>query len=141
MEPGTGDGPNGHPRGGDEYQDAPDGSDAGGPPDDGGEGEPAYATQSFAFYQGLAPRETLSPSRTDGTTYNMPCIPPEDIEAAEEKTYAFWHGHGETHRFTVTPEDFAALRAGRTLVLYTTVVDGHRHALRIAPRVPCTMAR
>lgn len=94
--------------------------------------------QSFGYYQGLGPNERRSASRTDGTNYDMPCISVEDITAGDEKSYDFWHGHSRKHRFTVTAEHFTQIRDGREVELYTDVVDGHRHALRIKPGQVCT---
>jgi hypothetical protein len=93
--------------------------------------------KSFAYYQGLGPTELRSSSRTDGTYYNMPCISALDVEAAEPKDYPYWHGHSRQHNFTISSEDFAELAAGRTIELYTDVVDGHRHALKIIPSEIC----
>ncbi len=93
--------------------------------------------KSFGFYEGLSPMGTRSPSRPDGTYYNMPCIPLADVEAGEEKTYPFWHGHSSRHTFTVTVEHFEQLNAGESVELHTNVVDGHRHALRITPTEAC----
>lgn len=88
--------------------------------------------KSFAYYQGLGPTEKRSPSRTDGTYSSMPLILRVDIDAAVEKKYKFWHGHsGSTHSFTLTEDDFLALQDGDTIETYTSVVTGHRHALRI----------
>ena len=93
--------------------------------------------QSFAYYEGLGPRDTHSPSRTDGTSYNMPCITPEDIAAAEDRSYVFWHGHSTNHTFVVTSADFQALQRGQSVMIYTSVVDDHRHALLIKPGTRC----
>lgn len=87
---------------------------------------------TFAYYQGLGPNERRSPQRTDGTDYNMPRISQEDLEAGETKFYEFWHGHsGRNHSFTITAEQFSELKNGKTLEVYTDVVDSHRHAVRI----------
>ncbi len=49
-------------------------------------------------------------------------------------TLEFWHGHGGTqHRFTVAPDDFAALKRGERVTITTTTVDGHAHTLFIDP--------
>jgi hypothetical protein len=87
--------------------------------------------KSFGYYQGLLPTEKRSPSRTDGTYSGMPLILRDDIDAAVEKTYDFWHGHGAKHKFTLTENHFIDLQDGRTIEVYTTVISGHRHALRI----------
>ena len=88
--------------------------------------------KSFGFYQGLGPKEARDPRRTDGTYYNMPLILRDDIEAAVEKSYAFWHGHdGKAHSFTLTEAHFLDLQDGKTIDVYTNVVTGHRHSLRI----------
>lgn len=87
---------------------------------------------TFAYYQGLGPNERRSPQRTDGTNYNMPRISSADLDAGETKVYEFWHGHsGVNHQFTVTADDFIELNNGETLEVYTNLVDGHRHAVRI----------
>lgn len=99
--------------------------------------EDAGAIKSFGYYEGLSPTGTRSARRTDGTYYNMPCIPAEDLELGEEKVYEFWHGHSRDHTFTVTVEDFERLRAGEEIEIHTNVVDGHRHALRISPNEAC----
>lgn len=96
------------------------------------------AIQTFAFYQALQPAQTRSPSRKDGTSYKMPCLTQAEIDAGEHRVYQFWHGHGaENHRFTITSDDFARLRSGEAIEVYTDVVEGHRHALKIDPEVPC----
>ncbi len=96
------------------------------------------AMKSFAYYQGLGPSETRNPQRTDGTYSKMPCISSAEIEACVEKSYAFWHGHGaETHQFTLKPEHFAKLKAGEHIEVFTNLVQGHRHALRIDPAEVC----
>lgn len=94
--------------------------------------------QSFGYYQGLGPNEPRSPSRRDGTNYDMPCILADDIAAGEEKTYDFWHGHSRKHRFTIKPEHFEKLLEGQEVELFTDVVDGHRHALRLKPSEGCS---
>jgi hypothetical protein len=101
--------------------------------------ESAGGYKSFGYYQGLLPDETRSANRTDGTYSSMPCISAADIEQGVEKTFSFWHGHGRQHMFTVTAEDFASLKAGDEIEIYTTVVDGHRHALRISPEEDCSL--
>lgn len=97
----------------------------------------ATGIKSFGYYEGLSPDGTRSASRTDGTYYNMPCIPAADVELGEEKSYEFWHGHSRDHEFTVTAEDFERLKAGESIEIHTNVVDGHRHALRISPEESC----
>ncbi len=93
---------------------------------------------TFGYYQGLQPSQTRSPNRTDGTKHNMPCIPITDIEAAEDRVYTFWHGHnGVSHRFTVTHDDFLRLQTGEVIEVYTDIVSGHRHALKIDPNLAC----
>jgi hypothetical protein len=94
--------------------------------------------QSFGYYQGLGPNETRSPARSDGTAYQMPCVTADEIAAGEEKEYVFWHGHGAgNHRFVLTAEDFVKLQNGEAIEVYTNVVDGHRHALRVNPAEEC----
>lgn len=94
--------------------------------------------KSYGYYQGLGPSERRSSSRSDGTYYKMPCIPQEDIDAGESRTYEFWHGHnGQVHQFTVTAEDFAQLQEGRDIEIYTDVITGHRHALLVSPKKTC----
>lgn len=93
--------------------------------------------KSFGYYEGLSPNGTRSPSRSDGTYYNMPCIATEDVAAGEAKTYQFWHGHSRQHTFTVTPAHFEQLKAGEAVELFTDVVDDHRHALKITPTEAC----
>jgi hypothetical protein len=98
-----------------------------------------YASiQSFGYYQGLTPTQQRSPNRTDGTTYKMPCIDQLDIDHGEDRAYNFWHGHGSsTHKFIVTAEDFLRLKNGESIEIYTDIVDGHRHALKIDPKDHC----
>ena len=94
--------------------------------------------QTFGYYEGLGQTETRDPSRTDGTTYNMPCLTAADIAAAVEKTYEFWHGHdGMQHRFTVTKTDFNRLKSGQSVEIFTSVVEDHRHALLLSPVRRC----
>ncbi len=88
--------------------------------------------KSFAFYQGLGETELRDPSRIDGTYYNMPCINPEDISSDQGKVYNFWHGHrSQQHQFLLTIEDLEALREHGSVEVYTNIIDGHRHALKI----------
>lgn len=95
--------------------------------------------QTFAYYQGLGPNERRSPNRNDGTTYKMPCITQSDLDAEEDRVYEFWHGHGATtHKFTITSEQFRRIKAGELIELYTDLVDGHRHALRVALNETCS---
>jgi hypothetical protein len=104
-------------------------------------GEDCLNTQglrSFAFYQGLGANETRSPQRPDGTYSKMPCLTAEDIEAAQTKIYTFWHGHNnEMHSFELGEMDFLALQEGKIIEIYTSIVTGHRHALRIDPNDMC----
>lgn len=94
--------------------------------------------QSFGYYEGLGAEETRDPGRTDGTAYNMPCITPEDIAASADKEYVFWHGHGGMdHNFTVKAADFAKLKAGQDVELFTSIVEDHRHSLKISMSMPC----
>lgn len=94
--------------------------------------------RTFAYYQGLGPNQSRSPSRADGTYYKMPCIEAADIAACQDKVYEFWHGHGQiTHRFTVTAEDFSKIARGETIEVFTDLVEGHRHAVRLDPNDPC----
>ncbi len=102
--------------------------------------EDPQSIQSFAYYQGLGPAETRSPSRSDGTDSSMPCITAGDILAGAEKTYDFWHGHSRQHKFTITGESFLKLQEGQAIEIFTDVVDGHRHALAIKPTSRCTEA-
>lgn len=87
---------------------------------------------SFGYYQGLGPTEKRDPRRTDGTYSGMPTILRKDIDAAIDKDYNFWHGHsGKLHKFTITHDQFLALQRAETIEPYTSVVDGHRHSLRV----------
>jgi hypothetical protein len=98
--------------------------------------EPAY--KSFGYYQGLGPNESRSSSRSDGTYHQMPCITLRDVARGATKEYQFWHGHGGgSHKFTVTAENFAELREGKIVEIFTNIIDGHRHALRISPQESC----
>jgi hypothetical protein len=86
----------------------------------------------FGYYQGLGPNEKRDPKRKDGTYYQMPVITAAEIDEGTEREYIFWHGHsGQKHRFVVNEEDFIQIQNGVTIELYTNVVDGHRHCLRI----------
>lgn len=99
----------------------------------------AKGAKSFGYYQALRVNEARSPSRTDGTYNKMPCIALLEMEDAEDRVYEFWHGHGSmAHRFTLTSEHYRSLLSGETIEIYTDLVDGHRHALRISPNEPCT---
>ena len=100
--------------------------------------DPASSCQSFGYYEPLGETDPHNADETDGTTYNMPCISGDDIAAAKDKTYKFWHGHdGQDHMFTVTADDFRQLAQGKSLLLYTTMVEGHRHPLQITPSSQC----
>jgi hypothetical protein len=60
-----------------------------------------------------------------------------DMAAGTDKTYDFWHGHeGVLHRFTLTAQHFADLRAKKRVNLLTTVVDDHQHQLFVDPVDP-----
>lgn len=103
-----------------------------------GQDVPANAYQGFGYYQGLGETERRDPGRTDGTTYNMPCITADEIAAGVEKSYEFWHGHGgQQHHFTITADDFVKLQAGTDIEIFTSIVESHRHALLISPRRRC----
>jgi len=94
--------------------------------------------QAYAYYEGVGPQDERSGTRKDGTTHGMPCITKDEITAGEEKKYDFWHGHNrELHRFTINPEQFEQLKQGKSVDLYTEIVDGHRHAVRIDVKMPC----
>lgn len=97
----------------------------------------ASGFKSFGYYEGLSPNQMRSPSRNDGTYHNMPCISEADIAAGVAKTYKFWHGHGQDHTFTLTEDHFKQLALGQRIEVYTSVVGGHRHALRITPSEIC----
>ncbi len=104
-------------------------------------GAQTQGMKSFAFYQGLGPTQLRSADRPDGTFSSMPCISEDDVAAGEAKTYEFWHGHGgKNHKFTVDSESFAKLKAGESVEIYTDVVTGHRHALKIDPNLECTIS-
>lgn len=94
--------------------------------------------KSFGFYQGLGPTESRSAGRSDGTYYKMPCVQNTDIELGETKEYLFWHGHNNvTHHFVITDEDFIRLQNGTAIEIFTNLVEGHRHALKITPELAC----
>jgi hypothetical protein len=96
--------------------------------------------KTFAFYQGLGPIQVRSPNRTDGTNFSMPCISEDDVTAGEAKSYEFWHGHGgKNHKFTIDADGFSKLAAGESIEIFTDVVTGHRHALKIDPSLKCTI--
>jgi hypothetical protein len=99
----------------------------------------ADSIQTFAFYQGLGPTERRDPSRSDGTAYKMPCISSEDLTDGTELNFDFWHGHGsKIHRFKVTEEQITQLLNGEAIEIYTDIVDGHRHAIKIDPQTRCS---
>jgi hypothetical protein len=57
------------------------------------------------------------------------------VVAGAAITIDFWHGHGgQPHRYTLTPEHFAALVRGERITLGTTTVDNHAHTLFVDPR-------
>ena len=71
----------------------------------------------------------------------MPCISAEDVELGEELEFEFWHGHGGgQHTFTLTAEDFVTLKEEGEIEIFTNVIDGHRHALRISTSEACEQA-
>lgn len=97
--------------------------------------------QSFAFYEGIKEDGKRSLSRSDGTTHGMPCIPKAVIMKGEEIIYDFWHGHDrELHRFTLKIEDLADLKAGKSIEIFTAVVDRHKHAVKIDLEKSCKVA-
>lgn len=56
------------------------------------------------------------------------------VVAGRPRDMEFWHGHGgQSHRFTVSEADLAALSRGERVTLVTTEVDGHSHMLFIDP--------
>ncbi|MEY4630547.1 MAG: hypothetical protein RIQ81_667 [Pseudomonadota bacterium] len=98
----------------------------------------ANGYQSYAFYEGLSAEEMRSGSRTDGTSSDMPCISKAEIARAQDTSHIFWHGHdNEKHTFRLTSEHYSDLGSGKPVQIYTTVVDGHRHAVLIDPRKSC----
>ncbi len=97
--------------------------------------------KSFGFYQGLGPKEVRSSSRPDGTSSGMPCINVEDVDEGIQKIYTFWHGHGgKKHQFVVTEENFLSLQQGQSIEIFTDVIQGHRHALKIEPNLNCQIS-
>lgn len=94
--------------------------------------------QSFAFYEGIKEDGKRSLSRSDGTTHGMPCITKAIIAKGEEAKYDFWHGHNrELHRFTLSVEDLATLKSGKSIEVFTAVVDRHKHAVKIDLEKTC----
>ncbi len=94
--------------------------------------------QSFAYYEGLSSSELRSGSRTDGTSSGMPCISKAEIARGQDTLHKFWHGHdNELHMFTLTRDQYDVLLSGKPVQVYTSVNDGHRHALVIDPRKTC----
>ena len=108
--------------------------------------EPAPASevegyQSFAFYEGIPANGRRSLSRKDGTSHGMPCITKAVIEKGEEVKYDFWHGHNrELHTFKLTSDDLTTLKSGKYLEVFTAVVDGHKHAVKIDLEKTCKVA-
>lgn len=95
-----------------------------------------YST--FAYYEGIRADGKRSASRNDGTALKMPCITKEVIAAGQEVSYDFWHGHsGELHRFTLTVEDLQALKEEKSIEVFTAIVDGHKHAVKVDVKKPC----
>jgi hypothetical protein len=89
----------------------------------------------FGYYQGFGANQTLADrdlSRTDGTGTGT--LTAEQANAGEEIAFKFWHGHSSDHMFTITPEHIETLRAGEKVYLLTSVVDGHKHCVRIDPK-------
>lgn len=96
--------------------------------------------QSFAFYEGIKEDGKRSLTRNDGTTHGMPCISKAVIQKGEEIKYDFWHGHNrELHRFTLTVEHLEQLRSGKSIEVFTAVVDRHKHAVKVDLDKPCTV--
>jgi hypothetical protein len=94
--------------------------------------------KSFGYYQSLGATEHRSADRVDGTYYKMPCIDQNDVLAGLDKVYEFWHGHGnQLHQFTVTAQDFERLAKGESIEIFTNLVQGHRHSLRIEAKNFC----
>ena len=95
-----------------------------------------YST--FAYYEGIRADGKHSASRNDGTGLKMPCITKEVIAAGQEVSYDFWHGHsGELHRFTLTVEDLQTLKDEKSIEVFTAIVDGHKHAVKVDVKKPC----
>jgi hypothetical protein len=58
----------------------------------------------------------------------------EHVIAGATITLDFWHGHGgQQHRYTLTPAELEALKAGEKIYVTTTEVDGHMHTLFVDP--------
>lgn len=97
--------------------------------------------QSFAFYEGIPANGRRSLSRKDGTSRGMPCITKSVIEKGEEVKYDFWHGHDrELHTFKLTSDDLASIKAGKYVEVFTAVVDGHKHAVKIDLEKTCKIS-
>jgi hypothetical protein len=95
-----------------------------------------YST--FAYYEGIRADGKRSASRNDGTGLKMPCITKEVIAAGQEVSYDFWHGHsGELHRFTLKVEDLEQLKQETSIEIFTAIVDGHKHAVKVDTKKPC----
>ena len=106
------------------------------------ENDAASATKegysTFAYYEGIRADGKRSASRNDGTGLKMPCITKEVIAAGQEVSYDFWHGHsGELHRFTLKVEDLEQLKQETSIEVFTAIVDGHKHAVKVDTKKPC----
>jgi hypothetical protein len=105
--------------------------------------QPAAVTEkegysTFAYYEGIRADGKRSPSRNDGTALKMPCITKDVIAAGQEISYDFWHGHsGELHRFTLTVDDLQTLKDEKSIEVFTAIVDGHKHAVKVDVKKPC----
>jgi hypothetical protein len=59
------------------------------------------------------------------------------IDANQETTLEFWHGHGgKQHQFKITPDHFQSIRDLKKTWIETTTVDNHTHKLFIDPVDP-----
>jgi len=92
--------------------------------------------KAFAYYEGLSPTGTRT-RRTDGTYHNMPCIKEVDLGDGDSKVYNFWHSHSKQHTFELTADHFSTLTTGEDVEVFTNVVDGHRHAVRVEASQEC----
>lgn len=93
----------------------------------------------WAPYEAFLPDETnpVIEDPSDGTETGT--LTAAQIQTGQEITLQYWHEHGGIyHKFTVTADQLASLKAGKPTVftIPTTVVEDHYHFTIIDPSKP-----
>jgi hypothetical protein len=67
-------------------------------------------------------------SANHGHTINVSLA---DVDAGANKTYDITGGGGHAHAVTITAQQFAQIKSGRTLMIESTAGGGHTHSVTV----------